>query len=267
MIFAGRNKKIKYAFPVVALILSLALCAGGVFAWLAYNVDLESKGLELTASASANVVIAASPTDVLNSNILNTPSPFAVTFTTPQENMQACTHVSNAGTYQLKYCKTPEGIAYNTGLPLSGSLETLLETVPQESGYFHDYTVYIAAVGDTLADVDLTVTVSATNVVTLTDTHKAMAVDFYVGGTAASNYKGTLNVAGLYPDNTGTALTSLSIYTGDIPENIAPDGYLTVVMRVYFDGNLKKPGGATTYVTSQTLNTSELGLSVHFEAK
>ena len=264
--------------------LCVLVLAAATMAWFANNRTVDSSGMQMQVETSPNLIIEKDPTLIASKTA--TDASFSTTFNTAAQTLIPSTHdwgtfYSNslttvASTKGLKYNCNPSVISAMTGEAKNG--QTIYYNKSEndtENGkyYYTDYTVYIASVNKPLPVTNLVATLSSADTDGY-DYQNAASVDFYLGDTpAAGNYKGTLNLAGL--DRTtadGTdVLTQVNILSGEtltvgfytVPLNTS--GYITVTMRFYFDGALKKEDGQA-YVYSNGLTTDNFSMKVTFTA-
>ena len=150
------------------------------------------------------------------------------------------------------------------------------------SSHYIDYTVYLATAGTAMTGKDLYVTVSlpegATEVTNYI--HNAVTVDFWVatwdaaGNQSAAIAYSNANVNLLTVDTATTNSVKLKIADNiTIPlaidsEDDVDTAYVTVTMRVYFDGALidaSKPG--YTYVRNAMITDTSAKFEVEFSAE
>lgn len=263
---------------IVSLLLSLVVLATVSMAWLSMNKDTTSNGMQLKVEVTPNLIINTSSTNIVNVGG-PTESDFRVDFSSPETaSVKPATHDGAVGavswTYStgLKYVTNPENVDPSTGLAKSGDL-TFAEA--STTDYYVDFTVYIASAGVELTSHDLkakllpeaSIAGSGAN---KKDTLDATTIDFYVGSVSSANYKGTLNVAGL--DASANNYTTekdelLLISSGTIPYNKASTGdkYITIIMRCYIDGALKKDA-THTYINTEKVDVNKITLNVTFTA-
>ncbi|GEM_PF-1637023 len=264
----------------VSVVLVGAVLFAASTAWITVNRKVKSQGLQMTAQTSGNLVIANSTSIIKKANILSNGSPFAVTFSSNAQTYLPATHLASVAvsatkgqsptknTY-LQYVTSGKNVNVTTGQAKDGKTLTYA-TVPvtTTSMYYVDYKVYIASAGTTLTDQTLKVSITATDATSLADTDKALSVDFYVRNTMVSGsyyYRGTLNLAGYdraKADAYNYSVKELTLYDDvDVPLNT--QGYIYVIMRVYYDGALKKKSD-TTFINSASLTTHKMGITVNF---
>lgn len=255
--------------PAVAMLVAGSALFAATTAWITQNRRVRSKGLEMTAQTTANLVIGTSSADVKKTNILASDSPFAVTFPANSRTFLPATHNEEAGT-GLYYVTPTAGknVDVKTGLAKSGVIQQTYVEAAADSPYYCDYVVYIAATEAALVNATLHISVTATNLPAggLSDTAKALSVDFYLNGVSKQTYFGTLNLAGYdtatYDPwrNTKTEITTAPM---TIPKNTGTP--LQITMRVYYDGALKKDA-VTALVRSAAVTPEKIGFRVDFSA-
>lgn len=264
---------------MLSLLAALAvLASAGTYAWLSTNRNLDSNGMQMEIDSTANLVISRSNEDVKSSNIasINGGSPFAVTFTDSGTKYAPSTHEFNdinAYSSGLKYITNTALVGMSSGL-FTGGEATYADAKNSENAggrqYYHDFTVYVASHGKELNDVTLTAKISSAlkgSAPIENGSLMATSIDFYVGSDTPENYKGTLNVAGYdaQKNDYTTRKTAVTLVSNDkIPLNTS-SGYLTVIMRCYFDGALRSAENQA-YINSATLDTSAVTLGVSLTA-
>ena len=251
----------KKLIPALCMLLVAATLLGtSTYAWFSMNTQVQATGMTVNAKAPASLVITNT------SNVAASSSP-SVALSTAGSDLTPASHGDHA-TYSsgLYYNTTPTSIDGVTGLG-TVTPATAINNTPTGSNYYVDYVVYISSPGEALEDKELTVAISTTE--TIATTVNAVSVDFYVvetGGTAAvnaTNYKGTLNLAGkdAAVNDGSTAKTSLVLGTYDFAKNTVDA--VTVLMRVYFDGALLEDA-STAYVNSTAYTTANIKFDAAF---
>ena len=266
--------------------LSVLVLAAATMAWFANNREVNSGGMQMQVETSPNLVIAQSADGEGGiATKTATDASFSTTFDTPAQLLTPSTHdwgtfyraadTSVTSTTGLKYNCNPSVIHPSTGEERDG--KTIYYNKSEnddenEKYYFVDYEVYIASVSKPLPINGLTATLNSADADTSTyDYHNAASVDFYLGSVSSSNYKGTLNLAGLdYSVNDGSEpCTEVEIISGSytVPLNTADsDNYIKVIMRFYFDGALQESDGQA-FVYSDGLTTANFSMKVTFTAE
>lgn len=270
-----KNKvPVKQIFPAVfsgvAFLLSIVMfaCFSTSFGWFSTNRKTTSHGLSMGTEVTANLVIAdAADTtaDITDPKYLE----FSIDFPVNETRFAPATHDSTYST-GLKYVTNETQIDYLTGLRRNGSTVELIyaDAANVENGtqYYVEKTVYVAANGKKIPSAALYASISSATVETVdvtSGTLMAASVDFYLSGETGLTYCGTANVA-----NKTTKVT-LMAPGSEIPLNT--EGYLTVVMRFYFDGALEKEKATTedpssAYVNTVTVSADTVSLDILFEA-
>lgn len=274
-----KNKvPVKQLFPAVfsgvAFLLSIVMfaCFSTSFGWFSTNRKTTSHGLSMGTEVTANLVIAdAADTtaDIQNPKYLK----FSIDFPVNETRFAPATHDSAYST-GLKYVTNETQIDYLTGLRRTGSTVELTyadaANVTDGTQYYVEKTVYVAANGKEIPSAALYASISSatvevedeesgeTETVDVTSgTLMAASVDFYLSDGTNLTYCGTANVA-----NKTTKVTLLEAGS-EIPLNT--EGYLTVVMRFYFDGALERTTGQA-YVNTVTVSADTVSLDILFEA-
>ena len=257
------KQTIKVIFSLILLIMVFIgfMFANHSLAWFARNENVGANGLSASVKVSPNLIIAKDPAAINRGDLV-----FDVNFNgTARENMIAVTHDNNVPTTFLKYLSNHYAVDIQTGIAKPGAtLE--FENVPAEDNeaYFIDYTVYIASAFEEL---DITA-LNAMLIIpeTVDSDHPyfhAASIDFYVDEVSVSNYRGTTSVAKTVnnaPDK------SVNLFPQGYKVPLNTDGYITVIMRCYFDGALQAPDG-TAYVNSYTVKSDGVVIGVAFTAE
>ncbi len=263
-----RRKMIVLAIP---LVVTLVVLVSATIAWFAINRVTNSDGMQIQIDSTPNLVISDSTSasggiqDPVITEI-NVDSPFAVTFAANGNTYEPSTHDNDYTTYStgLKVItladRTPQNIGVNTGVYSGNSYENAT------TANYIDYVVYVASHAAEMADAKMTATItSATKIVNAEEieitagTLMATSIDIYKNSVSSANYLGTTNVA----TKTPVYVLGDANNTGTVPHNT--EGYLTFVLRCYFDGALENNGVA--YIKTSALDTSTVTLNVKFEVQ
>ncbi|MBO7762878.1 MAG: hypothetical protein J6T24_08780 [Clostridia bacterium] len=243
-----KQKIILIALSIVLLFSFFGfLCTSHSLAWFAANRRVEANGVSVSAKVSPNLVIYKSADEIDDEDKA---FQFSVDFEgTSRENMVAVTRDKDTGEY--KYLVNTHAVGHESGLAKDPEVPLVYETVPatKNDAYFIDYTVYIASAGVALNASSLTATIDPPEIPPPSEEeaadeefdleeylagylfYNAASIDFYVGTADADGYRGTASVA-----NAATSVELLEKDT-EIPLN-TEGGYITVIMRCYFDGAL-----------------------------
>ena len=265
--FSARQKLL------LSSILSICLCVVvlgvATFAWLSSNKETTSNGMQLKVDVSPNLIIDDAVAD-LQAVVGPTSDNFSVTFSNTATALTPTTHDSTYATYAsgLKYITNANIVDPETGLPSEGSLAFANAGA---TGYYVDFTVYIASTSKAMDNMDLAVSLTPAASIggdgaNKADTLAAASIDFYVGSVAQANYKGTLNVAGFdaAANDFTTEKTSVELVSNSsIPLNTS--SYITVIMRCYVDGALLKSAGQA-YINTAKVDLNDITLNATFVA-
>ena len=220
-------------------------------AWYSANEEVRGNGMMTEIEVSPNLIISADKAEI--GSITSLEDSWHVEFLDDEKTLVPARHNEGIGSpVGLEYNTNPKFVDTHSGEKAAGAKSELtFGAVPvyaqdDPKQYYFDYVVYIAAT-------EKAIDVTAMNVaVTLAadaekDYMQALSTDFYL----EDQYCGTLNAAGLDWENTGNALVTLDLVAAlnaaegkavgtslTVPHNT--DGYLTLIMRSYFDGGLKK---------------------------
>ena len=254
------KQTIKVAFSTIMLIVVFIgfLFANRSLAWFAQNKDVSANGLSASVQVSPNLIIGTSAESVTRGDLT-----FAVDFNgMAREKMIAVTRDETIPTTYLKYLANHHAVDNQTGNALPG-MELEFEPVPttDNAPYFIDYVVYIASAFDTLSVDSLTATIDMPISVDAEHPYfNAASIDFYVEEVSLTGYRGTTSVAECLAGGAGVNLFPTG---GEVPLNTK--GYITVIMRCYFDGALQAPDGKA-YVNSYTVKSDDVVIGVEFIA-
>jgi hypothetical protein len=258
------RQKLSLIFVSLTLIISLAgfLLANRSLGWFSKNDKASAEGMSVNVEVSPNLIIAKTTSELSQNNLL-----FSVSFEEDKrEGMIAVTHDKDAGNTNLKYLQNHYAVSHTTGLVNPGA--TLdFRPVPETDNdpYFVDFVVYIASALKPLDASSLTASIIIPNEIDQEHTYfMAASIDFYVDEVSDENYKGTTSVADVVNDAEGTSIELLAEGGETIPLNT--DGYITVIMRCYFDGALTTPDGSKAYVNSFEVKTDGIAFGVEFVA-
>ena len=264
-----QNKIAKFVLPSLAsfLILLITLFAwmSGIYGWFSANRTTSSSGMKVEVVGAPALVISDNSTTIQNMTMAkyfvsfpadsNSYRPARSTF----GDFSTCTTglctVNNTGSVDVVSGLQKEGsenLAYSDATNGNGAL------------YYRDVIVYIASQNSPLTNHTLSATISRAvsgGQPITSGSLMGLSIDFYVSTVSASNYKGTLNVAGQNPDNVldenddVSDLTTINLLNDVVPLNTS--GYLTIIMRVYFDGELlDKDDTDKAYINTATLDFS-----------
>ena len=235
-------------------------------AWFSENKEVTADGLSVNAKVSPNLIIAKTVDEIQSEGVQ-----FAVNFNgTARTNMIAVTHDSSIEGTQLKYLTNHYAIDNHTGLE-KGSAELEFAAVPTTDNepYFIDYVVYIASAFEELSVKSLNAMITIPSSVDEDHPYfNAASIDFYVGEVSADSFIGTTSVADSINDTERAEIDLFKNAGGTVPFN--KDGYMTVIMRCYFDGALtyvnEDDGKTYAYVNSYTVKSDGVVIGVDFTA-
>ncbi len=262
----------RLVFTVVSMCLTLAMLVASGTAWLTTNRKANSNGVEMKVKTTSNLVIGLTAGAVKDG-----PAKFSVTFASNTDTYIPVQHefaASPSSPTLLQYLYNGAVVNPATGL-VDGQDESGEDNEPDfrdvpesaDSDYYKDYVVFIASAGGALTNTDLVVTLSSKE--DISDTEKALSVDFYVStNSTVGTYKGTLNLAQINPaTNNGTKMNVKLVTKGTIPNSQSSP--LKVTMRVYFDGHLTDPESdpENAFIRSDVLTDQTFCFDVYFEAK
>jgi len=257
----------------LSFIISICFLAGATIAWQSMNKNIGSNGIVAKVSPKSNLVISKSNsnsgTGIRSTSLIQSDSPFAVSFDECPPGFYPCTHDDNSDT-GLKRPSTLDNVDIDNGTISTDSYVLVPVLTSEQALYYYDYTVYIASAGAKItpatiyAQLDTTKSLDVDNNPFL----YASSIDFYVaiGSSTTYEYKDTLNIAGLDKANQNQQVTQVAIVSGIQLSALSSSKtyYISVRMRCYFDGNLMQPGTGKTYVRSSKIDVDSLPLCVTF---
>ena len=292
-------KKMRRLIPAIAMLLvSAVMLSTASFAWFTMSTSATAEGMKIKAEASSSLLITNATENFLNAFTMADGSvewEDAATALIPATHYVAPT---GEGEDQVVTHPLAEGVTIgNSGLVSVDSTKVTAATgvytgayyVPAENvsngdTYYVDYTVRIGASGAAIANQDLQATISLDGDLAYL-LHNAVTIDFLVSETkgTAPAYQQKLNFETIdAATNNSVVLTLASDVT--IPQALVAgevetddDGavvsngaaalgdYITVTMRVYFDG-AETNANNEIYVRNALAVTNEIGFAVRFDA-
>ena len=276
------RKKYLKLLPVLGMLLvSLVMLLATTLAWLAMNKNVSSNGMQMQIEVTPNLVIS----DTVTSNLIvvDNESPYVVSYATSNTHYAPATHdLSTTGealmtpsgpvyTYLypsgLKFVNNPEAVSPSTG-ESNGTALVYSNAVNGNPGtqYYVDKTVYIASLSQAMTDVKLICTIDSAldplgNEIS-SGSLMATSIDIYQDSASGANYIGTINVAKSAGRDLVYVVGGVST-TGTIPLASETNGYLTFVLRFYFDGALESSVGQA-YIYSNLLDLDKITINVKF---
>ena len=255
-------KKMRRLIPAIAMLLvSAVMLSTASFAWFTISTEAEVTGMSVAATASSSLLITDA-TDKFTSAV----GTVDISSQNSTTKLVPATHEDNYGDNNLKAVANAASVNPSTG-EYSGTYQAATK-----GNNYVEYTVYIGTTGTALTGQILNAEVSIANDPTY-KLHRAVTVDFYVNGT----YGGKINLdqvtknSKAFDIDIATNLTIPAAVTigDDGSAALVPNGYVTVVMRVYFDGAL--PDTTTDvandcYVRNAMSTTEGVGFTVNFNA-
>ena len=246
----------KKLIPALCMLLvAAALLGTSTFAWFSMNTKVDATGMQVKATAASSLVITDTAGNI-NTTATNTIGMTAVTTA-----ISPATHLNGQsdGSNTLSYSSGDTNLVYVTNADEVDAVTGYAQTdktlkyakVAVGAAYYIDYTVYIAAKGEALSAQDLTAKITPSGTQTI---YNAISVDYWVNGTYVAT------------DSFADAADGEKIITnGAIPSaGAASDNYITVLMRVYFDGELANGSTGSAYVNNGTIDTSAVTFAVSF---
>ena len=256
-------KKMRKMIPAIAMLLvSAVMLTTASYAWFTISTDASAVGMSVKAEAASSMLItkALGLADWQAANgQVDLTSQNATTALVP------ATHDSNF-TNGLKQVGDASKVD-----PITGAYTQTGEGawIASTSANYVEYTAYLGVTGADMTVPYLNAEISIANALTY-EVHNAVSVDFYIN----DNYGGTMNLK--------SANTTAKTYNIDIAKDLvipvslqvgengaaeATGKYVTIKMRVYFDGALQIPDSNDYYVRNETATTNNIGFSVKFSNK
>lgn len=262
-------KKMRRLIPAFAMLLVAAtMLSTASFAWFTMGTYAEVSGMEVQADATSSLLIvnkydttgelekfqnATNTVDLTSYNASESlyPATYSEDFDSTLATVGDTTKVNPTGKYDAEEY---------------GALEEVLESETNTSKYYIDYTVYLFAAGTAVTGKKLQVTVTPD---AFTDSiHNAVTINFLVaetkGATPAFVEKINFETAKVAA-NSKVNLGAITIPVGLEGDTVGE--YVTVIMRVYYDGEL--PDASATgknYVRNERIvPDGTVGFSVRFD--
>ena len=251
----------KLFISIFTAVFALFALGTSTFAWFSMNTSVSATGMQVKATSASSLVItdtAANIATTATNTIAMTAQTDAIipaTHLTNQKDQQGSALSYASGDSYLVHVGNPQAVDPVKGYKqVDGDDLYFVKSVNSNTDkYYIDYIVYIAAKGDQLNNQDLTAVINPADVTE--PLYKAISIDYWVDGT----YKATANF------NTANTAVKL-IEAGSIPSATAESGatYVTVLMRVYYDGALESETSGVAFVNNGNINTDEVTFGVVF---
>ena len=253
--------KVIISFIMLIIVFIGFMLANRSLAWFAKNENVTANGLSANVKVSPNLIIAKDVESITKGELV-----FNVDFNgTAGEKMIAVTRDESIPDTYLKYLTNHYAVDNETGNAKPGAtLEFAPVPTTDNDAYFIDYTVYIASAFELLNIDSLKATiVMPAGVDERHPYFNAASIDFYIGEVSQTGYRGTTSVAECLSDAEEKGV-NLFPSGGTVPLN--SEGYIMVIMRCYFDGDLQDETGKA-YVNSNTVKSQGVVIGVEFVAK
>lgn len=274
-------KKMRKLIPAFAMLLvSAIMMSTASFAWFTMGSTADATGMQITATADSSLIISTSTT-YEKFSVANNQAQVA----SQTQKLYPATHITendSAETFTTLLKAPADTGKVDAGTGIYNGSEWVNATTSATGGNYIDYTVYLATAGQAMTGKDLYVTVKlpegATEVTNYI--HNAVTVDFWVATwnaeteTANTIQYSNANVNLLTVDADAENAVELKIADNiSIPlvvdnETDNTTSYVTVTMRVYFNGALEDANKTGyTYVRNQMITDTAAQFAVTFEAK
>lgn len=270
------------AYTIFIIGLTFVVLFTATFAWFSMNNQVTGTGMEMSVDTVPSLVISTlndGSANSISAKRLNTSVTFTGDFT-----LRPATHIASGETYTtypsgLKYVTNLEDVLANTGYrdPNGDALTYASAANTSAKTFYVDRIVYIASANKPISNCTA-LYIELENISGVADTRttsgtynptysfNAATVDFYViSGVAqnatitatASNYVGSINVAGAKSGNVANSRVDLLSALGAnpvIPLNTSSS--IAILMRCYFDGALEDTSSSgNAYITSDLIAT------------
>ena len=218
------------------------------------NTTVTATGMQVKASTASSLVITDTAANI-NTTATNTQGMTANTSSlVPATHLIPATHslTYTEGDSYLVYVSNPGDVDAVTGYAQSGKTLTYAKCVNADPVFYYiDYTVYIASKGAEITGQDLKATITPDTSKAL---YNAISIDYW------------LNDSYVVTDSFADAADAETVLSnGTIPSaSAASNNYLTVKMRVYFDGALESGTAGTAYVNNGNVDVNAVTFSVAF---
>ena len=250
-----KTMRLVFIFVTIVVCVGAYLIANGSLAWFTTSKVARAEGLSFSVETVPSLVIAKTEEQIAVREYREVKVDFDGV---AGNDMIAVTRDESVADTYLKFLKNHYAVDIHTGNVKPG-FELEFDPVPAENNdrYFIDYVVYIASANKPFEVESLSaMIVPPDNIEECPPYFNAVSIDFYIGEVSLANYCGTTSVAG---STEGTYVELLT--DGIIPQNT--DDCIKVIMRCYFDGDLKGEGG-NAYVNSYTVSSDGVNIGVKF---
>ena len=279
-------KKMRRLIPAFAMLMVAAIMLSTAsFAWFTMGTHATATGMYVTATSGSSLLIVDGDGDgTIVNKFLQADS--SVEFTSPTGALVPATHVGDQDTDKNKYSNLLKTVADASLVDDGdGSYDDKNGYVTTtEDTHYVEFNALIAAAGsEGLKDQDLYATVILSSDLSIL-LHNAVTIDFWVStvkGTAVA-YKQSVNFLTVDAVQTSAdAGTTANQYKFLLAEDVdiplalvdqdTEGSYITVTMRVYFDGALvcendgDENNVGKTYVRNQLIDDAQAIFSVNFD--
>lgn len=260
----SRIVEAKLRLVVAAIVLLFTIVAlftiNTTLAWFAENDTATANNMQVSVKSFPSLIIAKTAEEIAEGKLQ-----FEVSFKDASRlDMIAVTHDDAIeGTY-LKYVTNHYAVSDQTGIAKPGhTLEFASVPLKDNEQYFVDCTVLLASISSPLEASSLVAKLVAMDDSYLVNSYMcAISIDFYVGEVSAQGYRGTTSLAeAVDPNYQGINLFE----SGDDRIPLNTEGYITVIMRCYFDGALLDSNG-NAYINSFKVKSEKVLIGVNFTA-
>ena len=275
-------KKMRRLIPAIAMLLvSAVMLSTASFAWFTMSTEAKATGMQVTATAGSSLLILNKDDGVTVNNFLTAGGTAEFS---AEEDLEPATHMDGYANL-LATVENPSEVDVAAGT-YDGD-----DYVDATAGTnFITYSAVIAVAGqEAITAKDLFATITINDSVVAELINNAVTIDFWIstGKNAAATYVtgdnlvGSVNLYTVKNDQASTHDTTngTSSLEVKIAENITIPlalqdqntlgDYITVEMKVYFDGALTYEGtdGDLAYVRNALISDTGAAFTVNFEVK
>ena len=251
---------------VAAVVLVLTIVAlftiNGALAWFAENESTTASNMQVSVKSFPNLIIAKTEEEITSGKLQ-----FEVSFgDLSRGDMIAVTRDEQIQDTYLKFVTNHYAISDITGIAKEG-FDLEYKPVPSTDNgqYFVDCTVLLASISSPIATDSLLAKIyPLDNSDPLSDYMHAISIDFYVDEVSLEGYRGTTSLADALKTKNDYIYEGIELFgpeDDEIPLNT--EGYITVIMRCYFDGALLDDKG-NAYINSYTVLSDQVYIGVDF---
>lgn len=261
-------KKMRKIIPAFAMLMVAAIMMSTAsFAWFSMGTTAAANGMQIEAKATSSLIISNTRADSGAGEVSFEGRKTTVSFSGTAASLLPSTWRDAAG--KLQYI-TNAGTSVDVNTGKTNGTETWGDATTE---HYHDFIMYIASAGEETQTGTLSLTFTDLFGATK-DIHKALSIQvLYKANKAATDYTtisdDIINVATISEDNvveiSGITIPAAFTQNSDGSYTETTNDYVTIALRVYFDGDLEVIGDATkNYVRNGSMDTTEIGFGVNY---